>query len=87
VFISYLASLYDPLDSITHTAQTVQTASAEADRVMEILETGGGTPFHTDGTVRFRARYREGGRDGEMVEHSRFARLDGAWVYVDALPA
>jgi ATP-binding cassette subfamily B protein len=39
VFISYLSSLYDPLDSITHTAQTVQTASAEADRVMEILET------------------------------------------------
>ncbi|QUX24924.1 MULTISPECIES: YchJ family protein [Nocardiopsis] len=54
---------------------------------LEILETNGGTPFHTDGTVRFRARYREGGRAGEMVEHSRFTRLDGAWVYVDALPA
>jgi ATP-binding cassette, subfamily B, bacterial len=39
VFLSYLTSLYDPLDSITHTAQTAQGAAAEADRVMEILET------------------------------------------------
>ena len=39
VFLSYLSSLYDPLDSLTHTTQTVQGAAAEADRVMEILET------------------------------------------------
>jgi ATP-binding cassette subfamily B protein/subfamily B ATP-binding cassette protein MsbA len=39
VFISYLGSLYDPLDSISHTTQTVQGAAAEADRVLEILET------------------------------------------------
>ncbi|MBV8735346.1 MAG: ABC transporter ATP-binding protein [Solirubrobacterales bacterium] len=39
VFVSYLGSLYDPLDSLTSTAQTVQGAAAEADRVMEILET------------------------------------------------
>jgi ATP-binding cassette subfamily B protein/subfamily B ATP-binding cassette protein MsbA len=39
VFLSYLSSLYEPLDSITHTAQTVQGAAAEADRVSEILET------------------------------------------------
>jgi ATP-binding cassette subfamily B protein len=38
VFLSYLASLYDPLDSITGTAQTIQGAAADADRVMEILE-------------------------------------------------
>jgi ATP-binding cassette subfamily B protein/subfamily B ATP-binding cassette protein MsbA len=38
VFLSYLGSLYDPLDSITSTAQTIQGAAAEADRVMEILE-------------------------------------------------
>jgi ATP-binding cassette subfamily B protein len=38
VFLSYLTSLYDPLDSITHTAQTAQGAAAEADRVAEILE-------------------------------------------------
>ncbi|MEJ7892343.1 MAG: ABC transporter ATP-binding protein [Solirubrobacteraceae bacterium] len=39
VFLSYLTSLYDPLDSITHTTQTIQGAAAEADRVSEILET------------------------------------------------
>jgi len=39
VFLSYLSSLYDPLDSIAHTAPTVQGAAAEADRVCEILET------------------------------------------------
>jgi len=39
VFLSYLSSLYDPLDSITSTTQTISGAAAEADRVMEILET------------------------------------------------
>jgi ATP-binding cassette subfamily B protein/subfamily B ATP-binding cassette protein MsbA len=39
VFLSYLGSLYEPLNSITHTAQTVQGAAAEADRVSELLET------------------------------------------------
>jgi ATP-binding cassette subfamily B protein/subfamily B ATP-binding cassette protein MsbA len=39
VFLSYLSSLYDPLDSITGTAQTIQHASAEADRCMEVLDT------------------------------------------------
>ena len=38
VFISYLGSLYDPIDSLAQTAQTVQNAAAESDRVMEILE-------------------------------------------------
>jgi ATP-binding cassette subfamily B protein/subfamily B ATP-binding cassette protein MsbA len=38
VFLSYLSSLYEPLNSITHTAQTVQGAAAEADRVSEIFE-------------------------------------------------
>jgi ATP-binding cassette subfamily B protein/subfamily B ATP-binding cassette protein MsbA len=38
VFVSYLASLYEPIDSLSHTAQTVQNAAAETDRVMEILE-------------------------------------------------
>jgi len=38
VFLSYLGSLYDPLDAITGTAQTIQSAAADADRVMEILE-------------------------------------------------
>jgi len=38
VFVSYLGSLYDPIDALAQTAQTVQNAAAESDRVMEILE-------------------------------------------------
>jgi len=38
VFLSYLTSLYGPINSITYTASTWQTASANTDRVMEILE-------------------------------------------------
>ncbi|MEV0592842.1 YchJ family protein [Nonomuraea cavernae] len=48
---------------------------------LEILETTGGTVFHTEGTVRFRARFVERGRPGQLEEHSRFVRLDGRWVY------
>lgn len=53
---------------------------------LDILSTGEGTPFHNEGTVAFRAVYRENGEDGELVEHSRFVRHEGAWVYLDALP-
>jgi ATP-binding cassette subfamily B protein/subfamily B ATP-binding cassette protein MsbA len=38
VFLSYLASLYAPLNSITYTAEIWQTAAAEADRIVEILD-------------------------------------------------
>ncbi|MBA3749213.1 MAG: ABC transporter ATP-binding protein, partial [Solirubrobacterales bacterium] len=38
VFLAYLSSLYDPLDSIAQTTTTVQGAAAEADRVSELLE-------------------------------------------------
>ncbi|WP_234048500.1 YchJ family protein [Streptomyces liliifuscus] len=46
---------------------------------LEILATGEGTPFHTTGTVTFRASY----TGGSLHERSRFERVDGAWVYVD----
>ncbi|TVL91641.1 YchJ family protein [Streptomyces sp. SAJ15] len=52
---------------------------------LEVLETTDGSAFHTTGTVTFRAHYRHRGHPGEMEEQSRFARHDGAWVYVDAL--
>jgi ATP-binding cassette subfamily B protein/subfamily B ATP-binding cassette protein MsbA len=38
VFVSYVGSLYDPIESLSHTAQTIQSAAAETDRVMEIME-------------------------------------------------
>lgn len=52
---------------------------------LEILGTTGGTPFHTEGTVEFRAHYAVRGEEGSQHENSRFARVDGAWVYVDAV--
>jgi ATP-binding cassette subfamily B protein/subfamily B ATP-binding cassette protein MsbA len=60
VFLSYLGSLYDPLDAITGTAHTIQGAAADADRVMEILEVEpeiqdrpGATEAVIDGPVRY----------------------------------
>ncbi|MFD9095224.1 YchJ family protein [Streptomyces collinus] len=46
---------------------------------LEILGTTDGSAFHHAGTVTFRASY----RGGSLHERSRFARVDGAWVYVD----
>jgi ATP-binding cassette subfamily B protein len=39
VFLSYLASLYAPLNSLMFTSSTIQGAAASAQRVIEILET------------------------------------------------
>ncbi|MFF5258487.1 YchJ family protein [Actinomadura viridis] len=50
-------------------------------RRLEILATAEGSPFHTEGTVEFRAHYTQGGRPGELHEVSRFVRHEGAWVY------
>ena len=50
---------------------------------LEVLDRTGGGPFDSEGTVRFRAHYRLHGRAGSLTEHSRFARIDGEWFYVD----
>jgi ATP-binding cassette subfamily B protein/subfamily B ATP-binding cassette protein MsbA len=39
VFLSYLAALYTPLNTLTYTASTLQHARANAERVVEILDT------------------------------------------------
>ena len=49
---------------------------------LEILNTVGGSAFHTKGTVEFRAHYLLDGEPGEQQENSQFAREDGRWVYV-----
>ncbi len=51
---------------------------------LHIHTTTGGTPFHTEGTVDFTAHYLDGPRPGELREHSRFLRHQGAWTYLDA---
>jgi SEC-C motif-containing protein len=50
---------------------------------LEIVERAEGSAFHSTGTVTFRARYTQDGTPGELHERSRFARHEGAWVYVD----
>jgi ATP-binding cassette subfamily B protein len=39
VFLTYLRSLYDPLNALAHIASTLQTLTASSDRVLEILDT------------------------------------------------
>ncbi|MFF9510179.1 YchJ family protein [Streptomyces sp. NPDC014724] len=51
---------------------------------LEILETTDGSPFHTTGTVTFRAHYMDRGRPDSLHEKSRFVRSGGAWVYSTA---
>ena len=76
VFISYLSSLYDPLDAITHTTQTVQGAAAEADRVSEILE--------TEPAIRDRRHAREAKVTGPIrYEHVTFGYEPGRPVLQD----
>ncbi|MGA5699059.1 YchJ family protein [Peterkaempfera bronchialis] len=52
---------------------------------LDILGSTGGGPFHTEGTVEFRAHWAEHGRTGELHEQSRFVRHDGTWVYLDGV--
>ena len=52
---------------------------------LEILDTADGSPFHTTGTVTFRAHYTDNGRPGSLHEHSRFVRHHGVWVYAEAV--
>jgi ATP-binding cassette subfamily B protein/subfamily B ATP-binding cassette protein MsbA len=60
VFLSYLGSIYGPLNSIAYTASTLQYATSGADRVMEILDTPldvqdlpGGREAHVQGNIRY----------------------------------
>ncbi len=60
VFLSYLSALYAPLNTITYTAATIQGAAAEADRVMEILNTASDVqdaPDAREVTVKGEVRY------------------------------
>lgn len=54
---------------------------------LEVLSATGGTAFHTEGTVDFRAHYLNGGTRGVLAEHSRFLRDGGAWRYLGPIAA
>ncbi|MEU2080744.1 YchJ family metal-binding protein [Streptomyces albus] len=55
---------------------------------LEILDTSGGSAFHGEGTVTFRAHWvTAAGERGTQEERSRFVRVDGAWSYLDGAVA
>lgn len=50
---------------------------------LAVLETRAGGLFDQTGEVRFQASFRSPGQRGILAECSRFARVDGRWLYVD----
>ncbi len=59
VFISYLSSLYAPVNSLTYTASTLRYTAANAERVLEILDTPPGVRDARDAReVRLRGHVR-----------------------------
>ncbi len=52
---------------------------------LEVLGTSGGGADDSEGTVRFRARYRDHLGDHVLEENSSFVRRAGRWVYLEAI--
>ena len=53
-------------------------------RRLQIVDTVGGGADDATGIVEFRASFREADGVARLLhERSRFARIDGRWVYVD----
>lgn len=52
---------------------------------LDIERTVRGGLLDTTGIVEFTARYRQQGSRGSQHETSRFEKVSGAWLYVDAL--
>ena len=50
---------------------------------LEVVATSAGGAADREGMVHFRAHYRHGDREQVLEERSRFARVEGAWVYRD----
>ena len=69
-----------------HPSTRPKTIEPEPDvvwRRLDVLQTAGGGPFDSTGTVEFHARWRQGEDRGVLHERSRFERAGGMWLYVD----
>lgn len=53
-------------------------------RRLDIVSTSRGGPLDTEGTVEFKAYFRQDGGSGVHQETSRFLRLGRRWFYLDA---
>ncbi|WP_106848497.1 YchJ family protein [Blastococcus sp. Marseille-P5729] len=51
---------------------------------LRVVDVVGGSPHDDTGIVEFVASFRDGARDGELHERSRFRSRRARWVYVDA---
>lgn len=54
-------------------------------RRLDILSTSRGGPLDSEGTVEFKAWFRQGPERGAHHETSCFRRLDRRWYYLDAV--
>jgi SEC-C motif domain protein len=52
-------------------------------RRLDIVSTDRGGPLDVQGTVEFKAYFRQGGDRGVLHEVSRFVREHGRWFYLD----
>ncbi|MFJ2742979.1 YchJ family protein [Streptomyces sp. NPDC087440] len=50
---------------------------------LDILRAEGGSAFHQEGVVEFRAHYVHDGEADSQHEVSRFVRAEGHWTYLD----
>jgi SEC-C motif domain protein len=54
-------------------------------RRLDIMSTQRGGPLDNQGTVEFKAHFRQGGERGVHHETSRFIKAGGQWYYLDAV--
>lgn len=79
----YLLATWDP----AHRPRHVTFDPDQEWLGLEILSSSGGTMFDDEATVTFAATFAVGGSARRLLERSRFRRVDGRWLYVDAAEA
>ncbi|MCO4762332.1 MAG: hypothetical protein KC502_12555 [Myxococcales bacterium] len=80
--VDYLLATHAP-KTRPRRADIAQWAAETTFTGLQILGAEAGGPADQRGTVTFVAQYRNGGQAAAMMEHSRFERVGGAWLYVD----
>lgn len=78
--VEFLLRTWDP----STRPESLDLDAAQEWKGLQIVETKAGTMFDQEGTVTFAATFRAGPVTRQLQERSRFHRVDGKWVYVDA---
>jgi SEC-C motif-containing protein len=86
-YVAYLCRDADYLLATWSPSTRPRTLSLKGDRTewqgLHIVETQAGGAEDRQGVVEFIARFASQGQTGSLHERSRFARVDGAWLYID----